>query len=159
MNHRFGFTSRVAFAATLLACICTSPAFARPDSETEESPLYRHIADMSASGMSKKVWRIGDQAAHGGGSQVARDEITFGPTVCTSATDCTLGNCTLGECTLQTDCTLSPLCTGSQTCTQGPGCTLGNFYELYARGELHFRPRCVHDRHPMHERYDVYDGP
>ena len=40
----------------------SAPAFARGAAgETDvESPLYKHISDLSANGMQQKVWRVGD---------------------------------------------------------------------------------------------------
>ncbi|MFQ5601349.1 MAG: hypothetical protein ACE5G2_12460, partial [Candidatus Krumholzibacteriia bacterium] len=34
-------------------------ALARADAEIEESPLFQHIADLSANGMGQTVWKVG----------------------------------------------------------------------------------------------------
>ena len=74
-----------------LLCICSmlvfvaglalwaSSAYSRADSEIQTSPLTQHIADQSADGMGKKVWRVGDpvlapQGDEGPASHVRRRE-------------------------------------------------------------------------------------
>ena len=101
--------SRWTFLVVAAALLCLAGSIQSRDVDPAgDSPLYGHIAELSAGGMADRVWNTSDvtDVADADNRQRA-DDLTVGGagTLCTDAAHCTSGTCTSGTCTNDFYCT------------------------------------------------------